>query len=152
MTPHQHSGRARRAALLVTASAVILACFWAFGGAGFASSSISANQYQYGGKKVKVCHNGKKTIRISRSALPAHLAHSDTVGKCKKDKGKHRGDGKKHDGDDRGKGEKSDEGEKKSDRSEKSDRSKRAEKPDRSEKSDRGDDRGNGNGKGKGRD
>lgn len=35
-------------------------------------------------KKVKVCHNGH-TIVISKSALPAHLAHGDTEGPCDAD-------------------------------------------------------------------
>ncbi len=33
-------------------------------------------------KKVDVCHKGKKTINISSNAVPAHLAHGDTVGIC----------------------------------------------------------------------
>ena len=88
MTRHEQPAWSRRAVLLAVASAVILACFWSFGGVGFAQPSVAAHQYQYGGKKVKVCHKGKRTIRVSRSALPAHLAHGDTVGKCRKDRGK----------------------------------------------------------------
>jgi hypothetical protein len=33
-------------------------------------------------KKVDVCHKGKKTINISSNAVPAHLAHGDTLGQC----------------------------------------------------------------------
>jgi hypothetical protein len=31
---------------------------------------------------VKVCHKGKKTLRVSASAVAAHLGHGDTLGKC----------------------------------------------------------------------
>ncbi len=41
----------------------------------------SSAQDQYQPKKVTICHKGH-TITISRSALPAHLAHGDTVGPC----------------------------------------------------------------------
>jgi hypothetical protein len=40
---------------------------------------------QYGHDKVTICHrthHGSITITISRSALPGHLAHGDTVGHC----------------------------------------------------------------------
>ena len=40
---------------------------------------------QYGKEKVTICHrtgSGSVTITISRSALPAHLAHGDTIGAC----------------------------------------------------------------------
>jgi hypothetical protein len=40
---------------------------------------------------VKVCHKGKRTLRISASALQAHLDHGDTLGRCDRDD-----DGKKH--------------------------------------------------------
>jgi len=33
-------------------------------------------------KKVDVCHKGKNTINISVNAVPAHLAHGDTLGSC----------------------------------------------------------------------
>ena len=41
----------------------------------------SAAQDQYQPQKVTICHKGH-TITISESALPAHLAHGDTVGPC----------------------------------------------------------------------
>lgn len=41
----------------------------------------TAARDQYEPKKVTICHNGR-TITISRSALPAHLRHGDTVGPC----------------------------------------------------------------------
>ena len=40
---------------------------------------------QYEDKKVTICHrtgSGSVTITISRSALPAHLKHGDTIGPC----------------------------------------------------------------------
>jgi hypothetical protein len=33
-------------------------------------------------EKVTICHKGKNTITIGISALPAHLAHGDTMGPC----------------------------------------------------------------------
>jgi ABC-type sugar transport system substrate-binding protein len=50
-------------------------------------SPASAKQYQYD-KKVTICHHtGSQTnpfvnIAVSRNALPAHLAHGDTLGLC----------------------------------------------------------------------
>jgi hypothetical protein len=76
--------RAPRSVLIIIVSAVLLVCFWAIGGVGFAASSASAQQYQYG--KVTICHrtgSGKShEITVSRNALPAHVAHGDTVGPC----------------------------------------------------------------------
>ena len=55
-------------------------------------SSNEANPYgpaldnvsveEYGDKKIDVCHKGKNTISISVSAVPAHIAHGDTLGPC----------------------------------------------------------------------
>lgn len=46
----------------------------------------SAAHDQYGPDKITICHrpgSGRHvTITISRSALPAHLAHGDTIGRC----------------------------------------------------------------------
>jgi hypothetical protein len=33
-------------------------------------------------EKVTICHKGKKTISVGASAVPAHLAHGDTLGAC----------------------------------------------------------------------
>ncbi len=42
----------------------------------------SADARQRGGKgKVTICHKGR-TIRVSESALPAHLRHGDDRGAC----------------------------------------------------------------------
>jgi hypothetical protein len=32
--------------------------------------------------KVIICHKGMKTNSVSASAIPAHLAHGDTLGAC----------------------------------------------------------------------
>jgi ABC-type sugar transport system substrate-binding protein len=67
-------------AAVVAAGSVLAAVVW--GG-----SSASAQQYQYD-KKVTICHhtasqtNPFVNIAVSRNALPAHLAHGDTLGLC----------------------------------------------------------------------
>jgi hypothetical protein len=33
-------------------------------------------------EKVTMCHNGKRSISVSANAVPAHLAHGDTLGAC----------------------------------------------------------------------
>lgn len=35
-----------------------------------------------GGNVVFVCHKGKKTLELPRSAVDAHLAHGDWLGRC----------------------------------------------------------------------
>jgi len=44
-----------------------------------AGNTAAADQYRP--EKVTICHKGH-TITISRSALPAHLRHGDTIGPC----------------------------------------------------------------------
>lgn len=86
---------------------LMLGSLGAFGGLGYAASGTksvvnvvkravapsrpttvqrSAAQDQYAPQKVTICHhagpNKTVTITISESALPAHLAHGDTVGPC----------------------------------------------------------------------
>ena len=77
-------------------STILVVAVAALGGAGLASGSVSAAQYQYSGKKVTICHKGKNTITISQAALKAHLAHGDILGPCpnghKPNKGKHKGE------------------------------------------------------------
>lgn len=69
----------------IAAAAVLVACMLvavaALGGVGHAQSVITAAQGAYG-KKVTICHKGKKTISISKSAWPAHQRHGDTLGSC----------------------------------------------------------------------
>lgn len=67
---------------------VALGLLAAFAAVGFAQDQGPAASAQYE-KKVTICHHtqgktGTKhvTIRVSRSALPAHLRHGDTVGAC----------------------------------------------------------------------
>jgi ABC-type sugar transport system substrate-binding protein len=68
--------------IAVAAAAVSVFASVAWGG-----SSAASNEYQYD-KKVTICHhtgseqNPFVTITVSRNALPAHLAHGDTLGPC----------------------------------------------------------------------
>jgi hypothetical protein len=80
-------GRNHRIGLAAALWALVIVCLTAAGGVGFAKSSLTAAQYQYG-KKVTICHKDKVTITISRSALPAHKAHGDELGLCKSAKKK----------------------------------------------------------------
>jgi hypothetical protein len=79
--------RRNRRAIVVTAVTVAsLVPLALLAGSGFARSSPSAAQYQYG--KVTICHHthSKKhpfhTITVSSHALKAHLRHGDTLGPC----------------------------------------------------------------------
>jgi hypothetical protein len=63
----------------------MLTVFGALGGIGAVGGSVASAQYQYG--KVTICHVAGKsghrvTITVAASAVPAHLAHGDTVGPC----------------------------------------------------------------------
>lgn len=66
-------------------AAIVAVCgvmaFAALGGVGLAQSANNAAQAEYG-KKVTICHKGKKTITISKNAWPAHKRHGDTLGSC----------------------------------------------------------------------
>ena len=73
-------GRVRGSVLLTMTFAVVLVCFWAFGGTGVAGNSASANQYQYGGK-VTICHDGR-TKQVPQSKLARYLADGATLGPC----------------------------------------------------------------------
>jgi hypothetical protein len=97
--------RLRTASRLSFAGAItvlMLGTLVSFGGLGYAASSTkdafvavkkvvapsrpqaagnTAAADQYHPQKVTICHNGH-TITISRSALPAHLRHGDTIGPC----------------------------------------------------------------------
>ena len=61
--------------------ACMLVALSALGGVGRAENVISSAQGAYG-KKVTICHKGKKTISISKSAWRAHQRHGDTLGPC----------------------------------------------------------------------
>ncbi|MBA3735477.1 MAG: hypothetical protein H0W90_09835 [Actinobacteria bacterium] len=106
----QYGANRRRAHLYVASrlsfagalTVLMLGTLASFGGLGYAASSTkqaaiavkkvvapsrpqvvhsSAAQDQYAPQKVTICHKGH-TITISRSALPAHLRHGDTIGPC----------------------------------------------------------------------
>ena len=69
----------------IAAAAVMVVCMLvavaALGGVGHAQNVITAAEGAYG-KKVTICHKGKKTISIGKSAWPAHQRHGDTPGTC----------------------------------------------------------------------
>jgi hypothetical protein len=88
------------AGCVAVATAALIASFATAGLAG--RSGPSAAEQVYAGK-VTICHHtqGSKgtkhvTIRVSRSALPAHLRHGDTMGACSTRAGKSRHQSKAH--------------------------------------------------------
>ena len=112
------AGKRMRLGFAGALTAMIVISLGVFGGLGYAASAVhsvahvatkivkpskpkpvkqlSSAGAQYP-KKVKVCHKGK-TITISQSALPAHLAHGDTPGECKKGAFKPNSKGAKNNG------------------------------------------------------
>jgi hypothetical protein len=77
-----------RAVLAAAAGALVFAALASVGAAVSPSSAPAASQ-QYA-KKVTICHftrskkNPFRTIRVSRSAVKAHLRHGDALGPCSK--------------------------------------------------------------------
>lgn len=73
-----------RTALAAVLAVSSLGVFAAFGRAGL-DAAMAQYEYEYG-KKVTLCHHPNQppneTIRVSESAVPAHLAHGDTLGPC----------------------------------------------------------------------
>jgi hypothetical protein len=67
--------------------ALALVATFALAGFGFAGTSPSAAQYQYG-KTVAICHKTKSkkhpwvNLRINIRSWPGHLQHGDTFGAC----------------------------------------------------------------------
>jgi hypothetical protein len=68
----------------VAAAATLLTVFGAAAGIGLTGGSVASAQYQYG--KVTICHvtpAQRVTITVAAAAVPAHLAHGDSVGACR---------------------------------------------------------------------
>jgi hypothetical protein len=76
-----NSRKTPRLAAAITVAVCMVMAFAALGGVGLAQTSGGPGGKQYD-KKVTICHKGKKTISISKKALPAHLRHGDAVGTC----------------------------------------------------------------------
>lgn len=76
-----NSRKTHRVAAAVAVAVCAVMAFAALGGVGLAQTAGGPGGSQYG-KKVKMCHKGKKTITVSRHAVPAHLRHGDTLGSC----------------------------------------------------------------------
>lgn len=82
--------RGRRIAGIAACTATVAAAYVvALSGVVLASPAGPSVAGQYPPSKVTICHhaNGKKgtkhvTIRVSRSALRAHLRHGDSLGSC----------------------------------------------------------------------
>lgn len=77
----KHQGKQSRTVAAIGVAAGMVVLFTTLGGAGLAQNTASASESQYG-KKVTLCHKGKKTISVGKAAVPAHLRHGDTVGPC----------------------------------------------------------------------
>ena len=76
-----NSRKTPRLAAAVAVAACMVMAFAALGGVGLAQTSGGPGGKQYD-KKVTICHKGKKTIKISKKAWPAHQRHGDTLGSC----------------------------------------------------------------------
>ena len=79
------SARGQRSLIAMLVAAAVLTAVGAIGGIGATGGSVASAQYQYG--KVTICHVAGKsgrgvTITVAASAVPAHLAHGDTLGAC----------------------------------------------------------------------
>ena len=80
------SSRGQRSLVATLVAVAALTVFGALGGIGGVGGSVASAQYQYG--KVTICHvagqsGHRVTITVAASAVPAHLAHGDTVGPCR---------------------------------------------------------------------
>ena len=92
----QRGNRIKRGAALVAVVVASLVAFGSLGGVGLDQRAAALAEYQYGkdGKKVTICHKGKRTIRVSVRAWPAHKRHGDVEGACAA--GAQREHGKRH--------------------------------------------------------
>ena len=80
------SGTGPRSFVATLLAAAAVTAFAALGAIAVGGGSVASAQYQYGGK-VAICHvagqSGQRvTITVAGPAVPAHLAHGDTLGPC----------------------------------------------------------------------
>ena len=123
-----NSRKTPRLAAAIAVAACMVMAFAALGGVGLAQTSGGPGGKQYG-KKVTICHKGKKTIKISKKAWPAHQRHGDTLGSCAKKAKKAKAKAEKA----------------------KAEKAETAEKSESEERSGKGGDKGKGKEKGKGK-
>jgi hypothetical protein len=75
----------RRGTLKRLGAGMGLAAAFGFGILGFPRMALASDPpttTPAPGKKVTICHKGKKTLEVGKPAEPAHLAHGDTLGAC----------------------------------------------------------------------
>jgi hypothetical protein len=79
------SARGQRSLVAMLMVVALVIALGALGGIGAVGGPVASAQYQYG--KVTICHVAGKSgqrvqITVAQSAVPAHVAHGDTLAPC----------------------------------------------------------------------